>query len=326
MIFRKPDYSETSEAPEVVAILQAAKEFAQKISPDGWKEKVDEIYRELTVVLCDNSRTCKRMADGMLSDIRVPSGTAAYKFFASSDSRTYKTTQGIAIRPQASAHVITHEVLHAFSSDSGITEDSGGYVKTGARYAEFDKDGNVIAETNNSLNEAITDALASRAYGRLGPGTGSSYASQVIMADLLMGENIENNAFIQDVYFGKSQKFAEDFAKTLKTSKVKFADYLQGFNVIGSEEDTQKSDELLKGAVEYNLRKAQTPEEIDKVYAFQQKVINIYKDGGLETNFMDDEDIARMESLLQFADKIQKQCKSNLTAQKLITRPNTHES
>ncbi len=320
MIFRKSDYSETQEDPKIAGILKSAKDFARKISPDDWKDKVDEIYKDLTVVLCDNNRSCKRLENGKLCDVKVPAGAAAYKFFASSDSRSYKTTQGIAICSQASNHIITHEVLHAFSSNSGKTENGGGYIKIGSRYTEFDGRGNIVTTTSADLNEAITDALASRANGRVGPGANAGYASQVIVADLLMGEKVENNAFIQDVYFGKSKKFAEDFDKTLKTSKVKFSDYLQSFRILGSEEDTQKSDELLKGAVEYNLRKAATSEEIDKVYAFQQKVIHIYKDGGLYTNFMEAEDIARMESLLKFADKMQKQCKSNLVAQKFANK------
>ena len=318
MIFRKPDHSETQEDVKIAEILKSAKNFAQKIAPDNRKDNIEKIYTDLTVVLCDGNRAFKALQDGKLKETKF--SAAAVKFWENIDTKEYTTTQGIAIFPTASSHVITHESLHAFSSDAGKTENGGGYIKVGSRYAEFDKNGNIVARTNEDLNEAITDALASRAHGRIGPGTNAGYVSQVIMADLLIGEKIEDNAFIQDVYFGKSEKFAEDFDKTIKTSKVKFADYLQGFKVLGSEEDNQKSDEMLKGVVEYNLRKAQTTEEIDEVHAFQQKVINFYKDGGITTNFIETEDIDRMENLLKFADKMQKQCKSNLVAQNFVTK------
>ncbi len=324
MIFRNSDHSEIQEDARIAEILKLAREFAMKIAPVDWKEKVEEIYTDLTVVLYDSDRTFKALHDGKLKNIKI--SAAAGKFWENVDTREYTTTQGIAIHPTSSSHVITHEALHAFSSDTGKMENGGGYLKVGSRYSEFDKDGNVVAETNDDLNEAITDALTSRAHGRIGPGTEASYASQVIMADLLMSENIEDNTFICDVYFGKSEKFAEDFNKTIKASKVKFADYLHGFKVIGSEEDNQKSDEMLKGAVEYNLRKAHTAEEIDKMYAFQQKVIHFYKDGGITTDFMETEDIARMENLLKFADKMQKQCKSNLVAQNFATKQTIQES
>ena len=323
MIFRKPDHSETQEDAKIAEILKSAKNFARKVAPDNWQENIEKIYTDLTVVLCDGNRTFKAFQDGKLIDTKF--SAAAVKFWENIDTKEYTTTQGIAIFPTASSHVITHEVLHAFSSDAGKTENGGGYIKVGSKYAEFDKDGNIVSRTNEDLNETITDALASRAYGRIGPGTNAGYASQVIIADLLIGENIEDNAFIQDVYFGKSEKFAEDFDKTVKASKVKFADYLQGFKVLGSEEDNLKSDELLKGAIEYNLRKATTAEEIDNVYTFQQKIINFYKDGGITTNFMEDEDIARMKNLLKFADKMQKQCKSNLVAQKMVTKQVVNE-
>ena len=318
MIFRKPDHSETQEDAKIAEILKSAKNFAQKIAPDNWKEKIEKIYTDLTVVLCDANRTYKYLLDGELKETKFSASAAAVKFWENGDTKEYTTTQGIAILPTASSHVITHEALHAFSSDSGKTENGGRYIKVGSKYAEIDKNDNIVAETNDDLNEAITDSLASRAYGRIAPGTHLGYGPQVIMADLLIGEKIEDNAFIQDVYFGKSEKFAEDFDKTIKTSKVKFADYLQGFKVFGSEEDVQKSDEMLKGVVEYNLRKAQTTEEIDEVHAFQQKVINFYKDGGI--SFIETEDIDRMENLLKFADKMQKQCKSNLVAQNFVTR------
>ncbi|MBQ8465796.1 MAG: hypothetical protein IJ545_07295 [Alphaproteobacteria bacterium] len=323
MIFRKPDHSETQEDAQITEIIKSAKYFAQKIAPDNWKENVEKIYNELTVVLCDGNRTFKALQDGKLKDIKF--SAAAVKFWENIDTNEYTTSQGIAILPKASPHVITHESLHAFSSDAGKTDDGGGYIKVGSKYAEFDREGSIVKRTNDDLNETITDALTSRALGRIGPNAGASYASQVIMADLLMGEKLEDNAFIQDVYFGKSEKFAEDFDKTIKASKVKFADYLQGFKILGSEEDNKKSDKLLKGAVEYNLRKAKTAEEIDHIYAFQQKIINFYKDGGITTNFMEDEDISRMENLLKFADKMQKQCKSNLVAQQMIEKQFVNE-
>lgn len=146
------------------------------------------------------------------------------------------------MRPHASCHVITHEVLHAFSSDSGITDSGNGFIKVGARYCEEDKEGNITVNIGNDLNESITDALASRTLGRVGPGIDAGYASQVIIADLLIGETVGNNAFIQGVYLGEGNRFAEDFDKTIKTSKVKFSQYMQNFKVIGSEEDTRKSD------------------------------------------------------------------------------------
>lgn len=81
----------------------------------------------------------------------------------------------------------------------------------------------------------------------------------------------------------------------------------------------------MRGAVEYNLRKAKTFEEIDSVYGFQQKVINIYKNGGLYTNFMENDDINRMNNLLKFADNMQKQCKTNLNTQKMAIKSTLNE-
>ncbi|MBR6409431.1 MAG: hypothetical protein IKS23_04250 [Alphaproteobacteria bacterium] len=323
MIFRKPDHSETHDDVKIAEILKSAKNFAQKIAPKDWKEKVEEIYKNLTVVLCDKNRAFKSLQDGKLKDNRF--SAAAVKFWENTDTKEYTTSQGIAILSTASSHVITHEALHAFSSACGKSENEGGYIKVGSKYALFDRNGNVIKRTNEDLNESITDALASRAHNHIGPNEGASYAHQVIIADLLIGENVDNNFFIQDVYFGDSQNFAKDFDKTITLSKIKFADYLQTFEVLGSQEDNKKSDEMLKGAVEYNLRKAQTTAQIDQIFAFQQKVINFYKDGGVTTNFMETEDIERMENLLKFADKIQKQCKSNLVAQKMPTKQVVNE-
>ncbi len=314
MIFRNPDYLEIQEDTTIAEVIKSVKCFAQRIAPEYWRENIEKIYDDLTVVLCDARRIFKHSKDGELKNVKF--SAAAVKFWENIDSKEYTSTQGIAILPMADAHVITHEALHAFSSISNKLENGGGYLKVGSRYSEYDEYGNEVISTTNDLNESITDALTSRAYGRVGPGVNAGYAAQVIMADLFIGENVEDNIFIQDLYFGKSEKFAEDFDKTIKTSKVKFADYLQGFSVVGSNEECQKTDEMLKGAIEYKLRKAKTSEEIDKVYKFQQKVINLYKDGGCTTNFMDTEDIVRMENLLKFADKMQKQCKSNLVAQK----------
>ena len=313
MIFRKSDHVETSEDTRIAEIIKSAKEFAVKIASDDCKEDIKERYDNLTVILCDGSRTFKSIKDGNLLDRSF--NAAAIAFFENIDTNSYTTDPAIAVLSEANSHVITHEVLHAFSSETGKTENGGKYIKMGSHYIECDNEENVIKRHNEDLNESITDALTSRAHGRIGPGTNAGYASQVIMADLLIGENVEDNFFIQDVYFRKGEKFTEDFDRIIKASNINFADYLQGFKVIGSEEDSQKSDEMLKGAVEYNLRKARTSEEIDKVYAFQQKVINLYKDGGITTNFMENEDISRMENLLAFADKIQKQCKNNLRVQ-----------
>lgn len=315
MIFRKSDYSETQEDSKIAEIIKSAKEFAMKIAPDDCKENIEKRFNDLTVFLCDGSRTFKSRKDGKLMDRKF--NAAAIAFFENIDTNSYITESGIAVLPYASSHVITHEALHAFSSETGKTENGGKYIKIGSKYMECDSKEKVIKSHNEDLNEAITDALASRKHNIIGPNNGASYASQLIMADLLIGEDVKDNFFIQDVYFRKGGRFAEDFDRTIKASKTKFSDYLQGFKVIGNEEDCKKSDEMLKGAIEYRLRKAQTPAEIDKVYAFQQRVINLYKNGGIITQFMETEDIERMDSLLKFADKMQKQCKSNLVAQKL---------
>ena len=324
MIFRNPDHTETQEDIRIAEILESARDFAQKIAPEDSRIKIDQIYNDLSVVLCKN-RVFKCIHNGHLVDTEfssvrggIPAG--AVMFWDNFDSKKCTSNLGIAIFPTSGAHIITHEALHAFSSDIGKTKNGGEFMKVGSKYTECDDKGDIIVKTSVDLNESITDALASRSQGHIGPSSGAGYAQQLIMADLLMGEKVENNFFIQDVYFGRGEKFAADFDKTVKTSKVKFAGYLQDFRVLGSEEENQKSDELLKGAVEYNLRKAQTAEEIDKVYAFQQRVINLYKDGGITTNFMEDEDIARMENLLKFADKMQKQCKSNLVAQRMAAQ------
>ncbi len=314
MIFRNPDHEETSKDTRIAEIIESAKEFAMKIAPDDCKENVEERYNNLTIFLCDGSRTFKSLKDGILVDRKFNAGAIA--FFENINSKLCTTTSGIAVLPEASSHVITHESLHAFSSETGRMENGGKYIKMGSKYIEYDSEENIIKKYNEDLNESITDALASRKHNLIGPNSGATYSSQLIMADLLIGENVEDNFFIQDVYFRKGERFAEDFDRTIKASKTKFSEYLQGFKVIGNEEDSKRSDEMLKGAVEYRLRKAQTSEEIDKIYAFQQKVINLYKNGGVTTQFMETEDIERMDSLLKFAGDMQKQCKSNLIAQK----------
>ena len=317
MIFRKPDYSETQEDTRIAEIIKQAREFAEKIAPDDCKENVEERYNNLTIFLCDGSRTFKSIKDGNLMDRKF--NAAAIAFFENIDTNLYTTTSGIAVLPEASSHVITHEALHAFSSETGRAENGGKYIKVGSKYIECDSKENIVKKNNEDLNESITDALTSRKHNIIGPNSGPTYSSQVIMADLLIGESVEDNFFIQDVYFRNGERFAEDFDRTIKISKTKFSEYLQGFKVIGDDEDSKRSDEMLKGAVEYRLRKAQTPEEIDKVYTFQQNVINFYKNGAIHTGFMETEDIERMDGLLKFAGDMQKQCKSNLIAQKQFT-------
>ncbi len=316
MIFRKQDYTPTEVNPQLEAKISKVQDFARKIAPDDWKAKIDSISENMTVIVCESGLIHKTMSNGKLKDVKLAAG--AHKFFTDINEADYSTNQGVALRMGASDHVIAHEVLHAFSSETGKTENYG-FIKTGAKYSKYDNKGNTLISQGLDLNEAITDALASRFNGKIGPNAGCSYVSQVIMADLLMGENLENNNFIHDVYFGVSENFARDFNKTVQVADVNFQEYLNGFSVTGTEDNQKKADKLLKGAVEYNLRKAKTPEEIEKVFAFQTKVIDFYKNGGFDTGFIEDEEIARLEELTTFAEEMKKQCKSNFREEENVS-------
>lgn len=310
MIFRKQDYTPVESDPQIEAKINEVKEFALKIAPDNWKEKINDIAQKMTVIVCENGSKHKVMHNGKLKDMNLSSAAGAHKFFTDVNDVDFSCNQGVAFRKNVSNHVIAHEVLHAFSSESGRV-DGAGFVKTGASYTEEDGNGQVKVRRGSDINEAITDALASRFRGKFGPNTeGASYVSQVIVADLLIGENVENNNFIHDVYFGKSENFIRDFNKTVKTADINFEDYLSGFKVIGTEDESKKSDKLLRGAIEYNLKKAQTVEEIESVFAFQTKVIDFYRNGELSTGFLEDEDVARLDKLKVFAGKMRNTCKS----------------
>lgn len=310
MIFRKQDYTPVESNPQIETKINEVKEFALKIAPDNWKEKINDIAQKMTVIVCENGPTHKAMHNGKLKDMKLSSSAGAHKFFTDSNDSDFSANQGVAFRIGVSNHIIAHEVLHAFSSESGKTE-TGNFIKTGASYVEEDNNGQIKIRKGTDMNEAITDALASRFQGKFGPNTeGASYVSQVIMADLLMGENIEDNSFIHDVYFGKSENFIQDFNKTVKTADVKFEEFLSGFKVVGTEDDCKKADNLLKGAIEYNLRKAQTVEEIERIFAFQSKIIDFYRNGELATGFIENEDIVRLDKLKIFAGKMRNMCKS----------------
>lgn len=61
MIFRKPDWSESEKDPRIAEIIESAMLFMQKIAPDKWQEKIDEIDNNLTIVLVNNSLNCKAL-------------------------------------------------------------------------------------------------------------------------------------------------------------------------------------------------------------------------------------------------------------------------
>ncbi|MBD5405966.1 hypothetical protein HDR59_05465 [bacterium] len=317
MIFRN-EFGICEEKPGIVKIIEFTKIFAQTIAPDNMKEKIDAIYENLTVVECDDNGCFSSFVDGHSKYNRLYSSYGCC-FFDNVNTKEYTATSSIALRLYSDRHVIKHEALHAFSSEYGKSKTGRFYDKCGASYSERDNKQNIIIEIGNDLNEAITDALASRVDGSIGPGYGY-YGAQVLIGDLLIGETVDNNSFIQDVYFNNGHKFAEDFDRTITVSGVKFAEYLKDFRVVlGNAKDKENADKLLMGAIEYNLKKAKTSEDIDNVYNFQKRVINFYKDGGEKTHFTKDEDIARLENILEFAEKIQNQCKLNLMIQNTIS-------
>lgn len=319
MIFRNAnDYTETQANIKIQTYLQSVKLFAQKLAP-AKKDQIDIIEQNLSViVMYDRGGKYKYKYYGHLEEMGM-NGARGHFFWDNVDTEQFLPNGGIAVYDSITPHTLVHESLHAFSSESGRTANKGYYFKSGSHIQEFDN--NASTNLGKDLNEAITDALASRFFGNIGPDPENrgGYGSQVIMADLLIGEQIENNFFIQDVYFGKSQEFSKEFDKVINSSNVKFADYLQGFRVLGSETDNTKSDMLLKTAIEYNLKKAKTPTEIDNVYAFQQKIINFYKNGGIITGFMEQEDIERLDNLLKFANTTYKTCKLKLANPKSMS-------
>lgn len=319
MQFRKQDYTETSEDLRIAEAIREAHLFAKKLMPSKQND-FDETFDKLQVLVCGTDKNYKVFEDGKFYDFKLWARGQSVTCINHKDDKI-ESFETIAVFDTTERQAIIHETLHAFSAEVGKTEKDGLYIKKGAYYKEYDSKGHEIINKGNLLNETITDALASRAIGDIGPGRNGGYGYHVMMADLFIGEKVENNFFIQDVYFGRGNKFAEDFNKTLISSQVKFSDYEQDFNV-----ESNESYELLKGVVEYNLRKASSADEIDKVYAFQQKVINFYKSRG-ETiegkeilDVVEDETTCMMDNLLKFAGKTQKQCKSNLVAQKMITK------
>lgn len=323
MIFRNPDYTPSEQNSKFETLIKDVKAFAKRIAPENKREAIDYIEQNLSVIICDKDRTHKCFFNGKLRDQKLRE--IAHCFWTDVNIQEMSGNQGIALFEGANGEIVAHESLHTFSSEIGKLPE-GGFFKNGTDYVELNTvKGKWGTYIGTDLNESVTDALASRFCGKIGPTSRAGYASQVLMADLLIGEKIENNFFVQNAYFGKIENFAEDFDTTIKTSKVKFSDYMDGFSVFGTKEDNQKSDNLLQAAIEYNLRKAKTEKDINQIYDFQKKVINYYKDGGIKTNFMEDDDFARMENLLTFADKMQKQSKSNLLAQKMLSLQTTRK-
>lgn len=316
MQFRKQDYTETSEDPRVAEAIREAHRFCLKLAPN-MKEQFDDALSKFQVIVCGQDKNYKILFNDKFYDFKLTAQGESTTCIKKGEEGSFET---IAVYDTTSKQAIIHETLHAFSAKMGKTEQGGLYFKKGAKYTEYDKEGKE-SERGHLLNETITDALASRAIGDIGPSRKGGYGYNVMMADLLIGEKIENNSLIQDVYFGNGNIFAENFNKTLINSQVKFSDYEQDFDV-----ESDKSYELLKGAVEYNLRKASSSEEIDKVYAFQQKIINFYKSRGESIEGekildpVEDETTCMMDNLLNIADKMQKQCKSNLVAQRIATK------
>lgn len=312
MIFRNPDYSKTEPNKEIESIIKQVFYFVIKLIPATQAKQIKETEKKLSVIICNDTLIHKHVHNGVLQDTKLIA--SAHKFWTDIDTNNMSANQGIALRPNCkNKHTIAHETLHAFSSSMGKTPN-GGYVKVGSLYTITDDTMHKTVESHGSvLNEAITDALASRFQGTIGPGTGAGYGPLVLLADLLIGEELENNLFLQDVYWGMGNKFEKDFDKTVKTSQIKFANYLKPFVICGTPEDNLNSDNLLQGAIEYKLRKAQTLQEIDKTYAFQQEIINFYKNGGWVTGFIEDTDIERMDNLLKFAKKIRLHQKLKIT-------------
>ena len=319
MIFRNPDYSETHPTKEFESIIKRVFEFVKKIAPTTQTEKIQETEQNLSVIVCDETLIHKYLKNGILQNQKL--NDAAHCFWTDIDTEHPSASQGIAFRPNGlEEHKIAHEILHAFSSEIGKTPN-GGYVKRGPHYVTADSNLiNTIESKGSVLNEAITDALASRFRGTIGPGPGAGYGSLVLLADLLIGEKLENNLFLQDVYWGFGNKFSQDFDKTIKTPQAKFADYLKPFVICGTPEDNLKSDNLLCGAIEYNLRKAATVQEIDNVYNFQTQIITFYRDNFMLTGIIEDEDIERMNKLIKFADNMHKKCKFDV-----LSRTTQHE-
>ncbi len=322
MIFRSPDYSETTPNKELESIIKHVFDFVTKIAPTTKIKQIQKIEDNLAVIVCDNTLVHKYLNNGTLQNQKLTA--AAHCFWTNIDTEKGSADQGLAFRSKGiDEHKIAHETLHAFSSELGKTS-TGGYIKRGSHYATTKANFiDTIENQGSVLNEAITEALASRFRGTVGPGPGAGYGSLVLLADLLIGEKLENNLFLQDVYWGLGNKFAKDFDKTVQTSQVKFTDYLKPFVICGTPEDNLKSDDLLHGAIEYNLKKATSTQEIDQVYKFQEKIITFYRDGFISTGIVEDQDIERMNNLIQFANKIYKKSKLDILNKKTKNTGNT---
>lgn len=304
MIFRDSNYTPIANDQNIEEYLMELKGFAKNLAPNEWQTKIDDACQNLSIVTIDTkTRKHKRTVDGKLLDMTL--SAAAHKFRDNINNKESSCTQAIAIHPNgASPHILAHEALHAFSDEIGKNETGGNFVKSGAHFVQTDELDNVVINRGLDLNESITDALASRFNKKIGPGSGAGYSDNVIIADLLMGENPEKNDFIKNVYWGNGESFTQDFNNTIKSADIKFEDYYKSFKIVQS----PNASELLKGALEYGLRKAKTPKELDDTHAFQQEVLDFYRDGGFKTNFIENEDLELLEKSRMFSNKIKEDC------------------
>ena len=297
MNFRDCEYNIIENSDDNKKIINNIYDFTLGIAPKDSHKKIEKSYEELDVVMISSITGCyPKVADGEIKKIKTNAGGLA--FFNNVNNAEGTATTAIAIRKNSSTHVIAHEMLHVLSSE--ITEKG---TKRGTHIREYNNKDEQVLDTGLNLNESITDALASRFNGKFGSGTGAGYGTDVIVADLLMGENLENNKFLQNVYWEDGKNFTEDFNNTVTLSNIKFEDFYNPFKIMY----TDNTSDLLMGAVEYKLKKAKTVDELNNVAKFQKETINLYKD-----DLMEIENIELLGNVQSFADSIKIACVDNL--------------
>jgi len=295
------------ELRELVALV---KETCLKSCPEEWREVVNKTYEDLNIIIFDiqSGRKYNRILNGEKTEETCNAG-ALYgidEYVEDESGFTYKHM--IAIHPKASKHQIVHELFHAFSTKH-IRDGEVDKSKVGAKHTTYDyKNDKDIESYGQILNEGMTEAITQQLLSGHIQDT-SGYGDEVLMAHLLQGQGIENNAFVYDVYFGDGKAFGQKFDQTISDKNVNFAIYKN----VQFDLENQEHLPLFKSAIECTLKRVKTAEGLKQQTDYLQDCFNKYNGGFYP--FRTDEHEKHITGLLEYVTQISNERMSESEAQ-----------
>jgi hypothetical protein len=315
MQFRDHNYNLIESDAEIVDLVTRVKDFMKRIAPRDCHEHIEENYRDLTVVFHDaktrryhtlyegNYPPRKKKCAGNLQRRYMPKNVNGQRVSNEQYLPVRTITGVIAIAPITAENktrtfkTVVHECIHAFSHFWG-KHPRGHYFQCGCRFLIEREDERTVYSRGVALNECVTDLLCCHFGAIKYDESNTSYAKNFIVSDMLIGENIENNAFLQGVFFGDGKVFGEEINASFKRNGlgVRYRDMLGKFDAV---KGNTKAYDIVKGIILYRLDKALETDELDKEIAFQRLAAERFITD-IAGFYMSPEEYEHRSGLLQF--------------------------